>query len=397
MRAPLRAFLVAVAALTTAARAPAQTAGAAADGGYIVILEPREWTGEGVRGLSLNEKPLDVVGLVHHSSGIVRVTVNGKDAALTRNQSGVTRFTAAIPAEARRSGVEVIAFPASGAGIARRYGPEGPVAASPPPPRPAGTTMPAPLPARESSASGAATLRVSVADLSGSARSSIAASLRAVPSVTVSSRKSDPAHLSVRREGEEYVVVGMDGAVRHRVSATSPAGGAAALAPLLREEQGARQLAEIVPPAGAPPLHFSFLRARSSFRVNDPIELRVRAGSDGYLTVVDLGTNGTVTVLFPTAHDRASLVRRGQEVIIPTAEMRQAYGDEAIKASEPVGRGVVRAFITPKPLAITTPDAAVRAEALIQALRAAVETAGPGTSGAAPPWTASVLHYEITR
>ncbi|HEX2095278.1 MAG TPA: DUF4384 domain-containing protein [Longimicrobiaceae bacterium] len=395
MRSLLRILPVAVVALTVAARTPAQTTGAV-DEGYIVILEPREWTGEGVRGLTLSERPLDVVGLAHHRSGIVRVTVNGKNATLTRNSSGVTRFSVAVPAEARREGVEVIAFPANGTALTRRYGRAGPVAASPTPPRPAAATAPAPSPAGGSSAAEAATLRVSVADLPSSARSSVAASLRAVPSVVVSSRRRDPAHLTIRREGEEFVVVGMDGAVRHRVAAPTPAAGAAALAPLLREEQGARRLAEIAAPAGAAPLQFSFLRARSSFRVNESIELRVRAGLDGYLTVVDLGTNGTVTVLFPTEHDRGNLVRRGQEVIIPTPEMRRAYGEEAIRASEPVGRGVVRAFITPRPLVITPPGGTVQAETVIQALREAIETTASG-SAAAPLWTTAVLFYEITR
>jgi hypothetical protein len=396
MRSLLRTVLAAAVFTSGAAyTAPAQTAQGATDG-YVVVTKPRDWTGEGVRvrGLTVG-KPMDVEGLVYHRSGIVRVTVNGQDATLSQTPSGVTRFVTTVAARARDTGVEVVAYPANGAAMTREYGRGSAVAAAqtaaPPPPAPV-----SPASAPEIFASGAATLRVSVAGLPSSARTSVASSLRAVPYVTVSSRERDPAHLTIRREENSFLVVGPDGAVRHTLPAPTPAAGAAALVPILREEVGARRLAEIAAPRGAAPLEFSFLRAKSSFRLNEPIELRLRAGRDGYLTVVDLGTNGTVTVLFPSELDRGNLVREGQVVTIPTAAMRE--GDQVIAASEPVGRGIVRAFLTPQPLEIATPAGeAVQAEAVIQALRAAIATAGSGSRETASLWTTSVLHYEITR
>jgi hypothetical protein len=68
---------------------------------------------------------------------------------------------------------------------------------------------------------------------------------------------------------------------------------------------------------------------------------------DGYLTLVDLGTDGKVVMLFPNAHQPALQIGAGQTLSFPTSEM----GFE-LQVFPPAGRGMVRAFVTPEPLDI---------------------------------------------
>src|SRR5207237_3359461 len=84
-----------------------------------------------------------------------------------------------------------------------------------------------------------AVLRVSVADLAPAARSALAQQLSGISDVELVTNAQEFAHLLVRPKGDGYIVIGLDGAVRHKVVASSPAQAAAALAPFLRQEIGA--------------------------------------------------------------------------------------------------------------------------------------------------------------
>ena len=109
--------------------------------------------------------------------------------------------------------------------------------------------------------------------------------------------------------------------------------------------------------------------------------------SQGYFTLVDLGTDGTVAVLYPVDTDEPQ-VRAGTPVLVPDPEVR-----EPLMTAEPFGRGVVRAFVTPRPLVITPPESGgVPAEAVLRALRDA--TTDP-VSGRALPWATTTVQYNI--
>jgi len=111
---------------------------------------------------------------------------------------------------------------------------------------------------------------------------------------------------------------------------------------------------------------------------------------------VDLGTDGTVTVLFPNPYDRDNAVTEGQRIEFPTEGMQSE-----IQAMPPVGRGMVRAFLTPEPLDIPTGDdfTTGRVELADRIADAVRRTAGPvdGSDGAVrlDSWASASVMYEI--
>ena len=233
-------------------------------------------------------------------------------------------------------------------------------------------------------------LRVSVAGLAEATRATLARSAASVPGLVLVSGPREFAHLVVRPAEAGWVVLGLDGAVRHQV----PAGAEAEnrMARLLAQEAGAHQLAALEN-AGAPfALEFGFEGGTPLLRLGDPVAFRIRSGQDGYLTVVDLGTDGTVSVIYPNEIVRDGRVRAGQRVSIPTAEM-----DVIFQAQEPLGRGIVRAFVTERPLELPfTMGTATDAAKVAAALRAAVG-AGPANTVPVDGWASASITYEIGR
>lgn len=346
--------------------------------GYIVITQPEEWTGRGMRGITSTRQPVWVRGIASHPSGIARVTVNGAAASTRQDATGATVFTAVLPASAAVRDVQIVAYPVTGEPIVRLQKPDGTSHTW------RYTALPqAALPA-QCGRTGEARLRVSTGALARAERDALADALHGEPRIELGAGAG--AHLSIRREGAEYVVAGPDGAVRHHVSAVQN-NAAAPLLPLLIQEYGALQLAELLAPANAFPLDFAFPDG-SDFRLGQGIEFRVRSASDGYLTVVDVGTNGVIGVLYPTPADEPK-VRGGEELRLPSEAARALYVPETpYQAAAPVGTGVVRAFVTPRPLVFSkTAAGAVSADALLRALCEATGT---------QPWATAALRYRIT-
>ena len=115
----------------------------------------------------------------------------------------------------------------------------------------------------------------------------------------------------------------------------------------------------------------------------------MRADRAGYLTLVDLGTDGTLFVLFPFSPDDAAPLPAGRELLLPNAAARAQFApDPPYKASPPTGAGMVRAFVTPRPLVLPDPaSGSLSANALLKAL----QDATPGGE----PWATAVLSYRI--
>ena len=74
--------------------------------------------------------------------------------------------------------------------------------------------------------------------------------------------------------------------------------------PNLKETAGSRDIA-VVPKAG------------QKFRVGDSILVRFRPSADGYLTLLNLGSSGALTILFPNARCPDNFVRAQQIYSIP--------------------------------------------------------------------------------
>lgn len=207
-------------------------------------------------------------------------------------------------------------------------------------------------------------LRVGIGGMDSETSSGLEQALSGSPSIQLVPGTQDFSHLILRRQESEIRVIGMDGALRH----TFPvgAGTVADLAAALRMEAAAKQLADMENPAPDFQVKVWLADGRTAFGIGDAVTFHAEAGQDGYLTLVDLGTDGSVTVLFPNPYDRDNRVRAGREIVFPTEEM----GSE-IRAQPPAGRGMVRAFLTAEPLDLPLGDDFISGDVLLADLIAA--------------------------
>lgn len=374
---------VVAAAAGLAAPAAGQVA-RAPDLGYVTVVEPRAWTGEGValgdrgeNGIVFTGQRFRVRGNAFHPSGIQRVEVNGASTVLLPGENGVVNFTTTLAAEASSRTVRIVAYPVQGDPIVRVKEPS----------REWTYSLPTPATTALAGTAGLGTgraLKVSVAALSPASQGAIVGALRGEPRIAL--QQGPGTNLSVRRADGEFVVTGADGSVRHRVRAPAE-GKVDSLISVLMQEYGALQLVELPAPAATFGLGFSFPNG-SDFHLGQGIEFSVRPARKGYLTVVDLGTNGVMGVLYPTPADEAQ-VAAGREIRLPTPAARTLFAPQTpYITAEPTGTGIVRAFVTPRPMQL--PDASsgpVSADALLRALREA-------TSGN-EPWATATLTYQI--
>ena len=79
-------------------------------------------------------------------------------------------------------------------------------------------------------------------------------------------------------------------------------------------------------------------KSGAAYRVGDAIGVGFRASRDCYLTLLNLGTSGGLTILFPNAHQRENFVRSGDPYHIPAADsgfefrLQGPPGTERLKA-----------------------------------------------------------------
>jgi hypothetical protein len=218
--------------------------------------------------------------------------------------------------------------------------------------------------------------------------------LRGVEDVRLVEAGDDFAHLIVRRGGDELRVVGSDGFVRHAEIAAD-AGGVERLAAALRKEAASKRLADIDNPAQGFAVELELLGGQTSFGVGAEIAFSVASERDGYLTLVDLGTDGTVAMLLPNADMTSVRVSAGRVVSYP-----ERGGDLVFTALEPAGSGLVRAFVTPEPLDIPIPageDYAFGGEEFAGRIAAALMAAAGRLESAVrlDSWGTASIVYEI--
>lgn len=231
-----------------------------------------------------------------------------------------------------------------------------------------------------------AELRVSVANVDAATRAAIDAAVRGTGGLTIVTQPRDFAHLAILPSENGYKVVGMDGATRHELKG-GRAQAATQLSTILRNEAGANMLASLDNPGQSKPLNFAFEGGQTEFRIGRPIAFSVTSPMDGYLTIVDLGTDGKVVLLYPE-ESGTNRVKAGQVVRMPPSDH--------FEATAPSGRGLVRAFVTQKPLDLKFKEnVAQDAAAVVAALRAAAGgTAGTSALPVAT-WSTASLVYTI--
>lgn len=92
-----------------------------------------------------------------------------------------------------------------------------------------------------------------------------------------------------------------------------------------------------------------------TYVVGQPLRVMVRPRQDAYITVVDVGSSGRVSVLYPNHFQRNAKVRAGSIVMIP--------GDQAkwqINVSGPAGTDLIKVFASRQPLTLPELEQLVR-------------------------------------
>ncbi len=238
-----------------------------------------------------------------------------------------------------------------------------------------------------------AMLRVMVGDLPDQVQARLRSELVSVPALVLISDAIDFSHLLVRPRNNHFVVLNLDGFPRDSVPATD---GAAGLAELLKREFGQYQLTELENPGQPFEVEFAFGNGRTDFQLGETVSFQVTSEREGYLTIVDLAPDGTVSVIFPNEYVAENKVYAGRMMEFPAPEM-----DLQFTAIEPAGRGVVRAFVTERPLVMPFAQGADATEAsrIWTALRNAAGRAPIQGSDAIPVhnWATAAIVYEIRR
>ena len=236
-------------------------------------------------------------------------------------------------------------------------------------------------------------LLVNIASLETRLAEVLRSTLQGAASIRLVEEEESFSHLIIRRRGDELRVIGSDGFSRHEGIGVTE-GAMRGLGDLLRKESSAKTLGDMENPAQTFGFDLELIGGKTSFGLGEDIAFMVESERDGYVTLVDLGTNGTVAMLMPNADVTSVPIRAGQRLEFPGE-------DQAFEVLPPVGSGMVRAFVTPEPLDIAIPvgelfasGGAEFAARLGDALRRAAGVDGDAVR--LQSWGTASVVYEIT-
>lgn len=235
-------------------------------------------------------------------------------------------------------------------------------------------------------------LRVNIAGIDTESAAALELALQDAQNIVLVDAEQEFSHILVRRRGTELRVVGSDGFARHENIAVG-ADGAEELAGLLRREAAAKRLADMENPAQSFGVGIRLEGGKTSFGIGETVSFHATSDRDGYLTLVDLGTDGKVVMLFPNAHQPATQIKAGETLSFPTEEM----GFE-LQVFPPAGRGMVRAFVTPEPLDVPMNGEYAEGDERFAATIADAVAQAAGTVGDAvrlDSWATASLVYDI--
>ena len=199
-------------------------------------------------------------------------------------------------------------------------------------------------------------------------------------------------HLVVRRRGNELTVLGPDGFVRHDAMAVN-ATGAVELAARLRQEAAAKRLADTDNPAQSFQVRLTLEAGKTDFGVGEIVSFHVTSDRDGYLTLLDLGTDGNIVMLLPNAYEAPVRIQAGRPVSFPGRDM-----GFQLEVFPPLGRRMVRAFVTTTPLDLPVRgEYTVGDERFADAVADAVQRSAGVVGGAVrlDTWGTASLVYDI--
>ena len=230
-------------------------------------------------------------------------------------------------------------------------------------------------------------LRVRTAGLSPAMRGNVEAAIRNTVGVTLVDDARAAAHLVLKTDGAGMLtVLGQGGEAS--ISRADPTSVASVLLPVIRYHLARLDLEALDTPDSKGALRLQFADDKETFVVGDEIQFRVRSERSGYLTLIDLSPDGSVTILHPSGYLDVGRVIAGNEIALP--------GSSGAKfpIELPAGRGMVRAIITDAPLAltrsadyITAQDGSVITAKIRRALEKQIRAGATGWATTVTPYT----------
>jgi hypothetical protein len=95
----------------------------------------------------------------------------------------------------------------------------------------------------------------------------------------------------------------------------------------------------------------SSVRPEHVFDVGDVVRFRLTSGSDGYLYVINQGSSGTYTALFPAEGTRSdNRMQRGSDYLVPSTE------DGWFAIDGPAGFDIIYFLLSPTPLNVSAKE-----------------------------------------
>ncbi|MBI3825978.1 MAG: DUF4384 domain-containing protein [Candidatus Rokubacteria bacterium] len=104
-------------------------------------------------------------------------------------------------------------------------------------------------------------------------------------------------------------------------------------------------------PSGPEPLKVRIWTDKPAYRIGDTITFGLRVNRDAYVTLVDIGTSGDVTVIYPNRFSPSHFVRGGEDVMIPGAA-----ATFTLRVQAPPGFEQVKAIVTEDPIKLHSSD-----------------------------------------
>ena len=125
------------------------------------------------------------------------------------------------------------------------------------------------------------------------------------------------------------------------------------------------------------PIRFRLWTERAQYKIGQTLKVFFQANRDGYVTLVNVGTSGHITILYPNAYTPNHAVKAGQTYSVPGADEQYALtlsGPEGVELVYALFTTVPARFIEANFTKDAFPPVNERAEALTRDINVTVKT-----------------------